>query len=897
MELSGDDTVAGEAAAATVPLPLGAPYRVAVQKTVIPEAPVGALERAGLSDRFDPVQRRLTVLMGPGGFGKTTLLAGFCRRARARGDRVVWFSADEQDDGARVVAHLAHAADQRWDVEQFGIGPLGKAEIHHLDGLLAAMRAEERPWVVAVDELERMPDNGARIIDHLIWRGPPNLHLALACREMPRSIDVATPVAEGRGIVLGPEELRFTLAEIGSFFGGKLPRERLRALWDASQGWPIAVCLQRNLPQADRTRLSDLSMNWVAARLLRGVAAADRRFVLEAACFEWADAQLLDEVLGVGSTERLRRLPILRGLVQGIEEGASFRLHPVIRRHADNELRALGVEHDIHRRMAVALAGRGHTVEAMRHALRAEDEALAGEICEAAGAVRLMLTGGLSGLRDALALLPRAVVDGSPRLELARLATRGLTGPAATSTTYTRLLPPAADGRETAGADELRQDMLVVGGLLLMCGCHPIAGRDTQTAFDATTPAVARADLDPAVAGGLWYGRSVYHYQTGVFDEALAEARRVREFAAACPSAAVAARILEGAILIARGDAEEAETVLVQAQGIARREFAGHESPEHFGNVFAAELALERRRFSAARRRVPSLEQLSRVGAWLDAYAAAIEVQLELALAADTPTRAMRILEQSETFARSRRLQTLVRWLFATRVTVLIRSGRVAEGSALWGATELPAADGRVRGERRTWRELEALLGAGVRLRMARGEHGAALALGRAFAADARDRGWARSESLATALCVRAAWLAGDTAAACAAVVENLRLYRRTGFSRALTEDSEVAAAVLRQLTTDDAQVNAAREDVLKLLAESGRAVEHALSKRETEILVRLERMRDKEIARELGITDNGVRYHTKKIFRKLGVSNRREAAQRARTESLGAPAPSDGPC
>ena len=896
MEVSGDDTVAGEAAGATVPLPLEAPYRVAVQKTVIPEAPVGALERAGLSDRFDPVRRRLTVLMGPGGFGKTTLLAGFCRRARARGDRVVWFSADEQDDGARVVAHLAYAADQRWDIEQFGIGPSRKAEIYHLDGLLAAMRAAECRWVVAVDELERMPDNGARIVDYLIWRGPPNLHLALACREMPRSIDVATPVAEGRGIVLGPEELRFTLAEVGSFFGGKLPRERLRALWDVSDGWPIAVCLQRNLPQADRTRLSDLSMNWVAARLLRGVAAADRRFVLEAACFDWADAQLLDEVLGIGSTERLRQLPILRGLVQGIDDGAHFRLHPVIRRHADSELRALGVEHDIHRRMAVALAGRGYTVEAMRHALLAEDEALAGEICEAAGAVRLMLTSGTGGLREALALLPRAVIDGSPRLELARLAAWGIAGPAATSTTYARLLPPAADASDAAGAgdhdDELRQDMLVVGGLLLMSGCDPVDGREVRSAVDATTLVLARADLDPVVAGGIWYGRSLYHYQTGEFDEALAEARRVREFAAACPSAAVAARILEGAILIARGDADAAETTLVQAQGIARRDFAGHESPEHFGNVFAAELALERQRWSAARRRVPSLEQLSSVGGWLDAYAAGIDVQLELALAADTPAPAMRVLERAETFGRSRRLQTLVRWLFATRVTVLIRSGRVAEGSALWGATELPAADGRVRGERRTWREVEAFLGAGVRLRMARGEYGAALALGRAFAADARDRGWARSESLATALCVRAAWLAGDTAAACAAAVENLRLYRRTGYSRALTEDSEVAAAVLRQLNTDDAQVNAAKEDVLKLLAESGRAVEQALSKREMEILVRLERMRDKEIARELGITDNGVRYHTKKIFRKLGVSNRREAAQRARTESLGAPAP-----
>ena len=97
-----------------------APFRVSPEKVVIPDAPVGALERAELTSRFNPEDRRLTVFVGPGGFGKTTLLANCCRRAVARGARVVWLSVDEQDDAERVVAHLAYAVGLPWTAAESG---------------------------------------------------------------------------------------------------------------------------------------------------------------------------------------------------------------------------------------------------------------------------------------------------------------------------------------------------------------------------------------------------------------------------------------------------------------------------------------------------------------------------------------------------------------------------------------------------------------------------------------------------------------------------------------------------------------------------------------------------------------------------------------------------------
>ncbi len=866
------------------------PAGVLPERTVVPDAPAGAIRRTDLLDRFDPMERRLTVLVGPAGFGKTTLLADFCRLAEERGVKSLWLSLDESDDGHAVLAHLAYAAGLDWAAEEPMDRRSRRTVSFYLDHLSAALRSDGGRWLLAADELERVSDSAASVLDYLIWRGPANLHIAFAGRELPRSIDAATPVAAGRGVVVGPEELRFTRADLGRYLEGGASRERLNEQWAESRGWPIAACLQRNVIETGSEAMSDLSLNWVATRLMRGIPEEHRRFLLEAACFERADAQLFDEVLGAGATERLRRLGALRGLVQGIDGGKTFGLHPLVRQHAENEMRLRGEGGDVRRRIARALAARGRTLEAMRQAAEAGDDVLAADILERAGAVRLVLTDGIRALQAATALLRKEAAERSPRLVLARYAASATETPGDELPLYESLL--ARDEGETdvrAGEDELRIDALIVCGVHLIASCAPIGSDEVRLVMRQTEGILAAGEPDPVVVGGISHGHAVYRYESGDLAGALAAVRRVREVGRSCPAIALEARILEGAILFEQGVSEESERVLAQAQADARRAFS--DNLDLIGAAFVAQAALETNRIEAAERYAPSLPQLAGMGAWLGVYVAALDVRIELALRQEPPARALHIVERALDFARADRLQGLARWLSAVRVSTLVRVGRADEAERL-AASAFPKVADLYRGDGTLgWREIEAVSSARVRVLLARGEWAAALTLGRSFAAWAEKRGIVRSQALAAALAMHAAWRGGDGAAA-ELLVESIGLCQRTGYVRALAEQAEAASAVARSLESEDPDLCAATEAVLGMLRRPGGGGDGVdFSPRELAVLARLDSA-DSEIARALELTQSGVRYHVKKILRKLGVSNRREAMREARRLGVAPPPP-----
>ena len=284
--------------------------------------------------------------------------------------------------------------------------------------------------MIAFDELERVRNPASvSLLEFLLQRGPPNLHLAIACRQIPDGLNVAGAVLDGRAELVGTEELRFSKAEVARFFDLELSRSDLAAEMDRTAGWPFALRVSHNRMEGGAGRstgvVQEFVKNWVESRLFADLGWGDREFLLDIGLFDWMDAALLDEVLErTDSRRRLQSMRVLVGLLEPVSGGAteSWRLHPLVREHCAGRLFRENPQRfrAIHRRIAEVLGRRGDTVPAMRHAVEAGEPVLAGELLERAGGVRLWIRQGIVQLQAADRWLSEDVISMRPRLALVR---------------------------------------------------------------------------------------------------------------------------------------------------------------------------------------------------------------------------------------------------------------------------------------------------------------------------------------------------------------------------------------------------------------------------------------------------------------------------------------------
>ena len=282
------------------------PSWLLMAKVMAPAPPAGYVRRASLLHRVDTVlDRRLTVLQAPGGFGKTTVLADVSHRKKKQGVIAAWLSLD-RDDTADVFGHylaraFEHAGlnlstiddDDAWSSSPFKqqLGMLARAIELHAD-----------PCLLVLDEVELLPSGTVESIDLLLKRSPRNLHVAMAFRSNP-GLDLAEHFLDGSAIVLKARQFRFSRPEIARFFDRALSRRELATVEERTAGWPVALMVDRNMravgaepPDVDAAGFSE---NYVGVRLLRGLSKQDRESLFDLAVFDWIDAELGGRSAGI----------------------------------------------------------------------------------------------------------------------------------------------------------------------------------------------------------------------------------------------------------------------------------------------------------------------------------------------------------------------------------------------------------------------------------------------------------------------------------------------------------------------------------------------------------------------------------------------------------------------
>ena len=188
-----------------------------------------------------------------------------------------------------------------------------------------------------------------------------------------------------------------------------------------------------------------------------------------------------------------------------------------------------------------------------------------------------------------------------------------------------------------------------------------------------------------------------------------------------------------------------------------------------------------------------------------------------------------------------------------------------------------------------TWREMEALSSARLRLAIGCGRFEEARSLAGGLRTVAAARGLKRTLMRALALSAVLERRAGDTAAAAAHVEDYLRAYADSPYTGPLVRERADCAELLaaRLETAPLLRAGDAARSLLAAMEGADNPRQRVLSEREQQVLQRLGGRRDKQIAAELGLSTHGVRFHLRNLFAKLGARNRAETLRRAREMGL----------
>ena len=875
------------------------------QKITVPDRVAGYVHRDELESRAMPTRRRLTVLKAAGGFGKTTLLAECCRRLRQDGVATAWVSLDEQDEPAVLDTYIAVACQNAGldllDVsvpEGTSVGPENRVGV-----VLREIQALGKPFVIAFDELERLRNPASvSLLEFLLQRGPPNLHLAIACRQIPDGLNVAGALLDGWAELVGTEELRFSKSEVATFFDLNLSRSDLAAEMDRTAGWPFALRISHNRMEggADGSPgvVQDYVKNWVESRLFAGLGWDDRDFLLDIGLFDWMDAALLDEALErTDSGRRLQSMRVLVGLLAPVSGGAaeSWRLHPLVREHCAERLFRENPQRfrAIHLRIAEALGRRGDTVPAMRHAVEAGETVLAGEILEQAGGVRLWIRQGIVQLQAADRWLSEDVISTRPRLALVRCVVLLMAGQLDEGRKLFREVAATRPARDNADRDadfEYAVDDGIVRGVMALYGGVPIGSDWFRTLSSDYARFTASQRLDPLTHGFMEYGLCVIHQLKAEFGPALKRLAGARQLLEQSQYMMMYGQLLRGQVAMAQGHVGDAESHYRTAQRIARKGFLLDPVSAPLAEVMLRELALECNRVSsaAALRDVPGA--LMKYGVPYSTFATASGLAIELRLRGRRIDQALTVADGLLEFVRDAGLTSLARYLAALRVSVLVIAGRVGDAGRAWRLEGLPEdSKGCVDLTGQGWREMEAVSSARLRCLTASERFAEGRVLARELRAVAVERRLRRTLMRALALSVVLEQRAGEPETAVGHLEEFLSLFAESPYAWPLVQERAVSTAVVTRFL--DLNPGSPYRETARSLLAAMRGVDHrrrlVLSERERNVLRRLEGQRDKQIAAALGLTVSGVRYHLRKLFTKLNVRTRVEAVRRARELGL----------
>jgi LuxR family maltose regulon positive regulatory protein len=881
------------------------------------------VDRPRLTERLNLVrQSALTLVSAPAGFGKSTLITEWVARDAAQGHTAAWLSLDTRDDDpvsfwSYVVAAL--------EVAVPGVGSRARPLLESAQSmevvvgtLLNDLNAISDDVVLVLDdfhvvEATEVQEAMAFFVDHL----PPQLHVVIASRADP-TLPLARMRARGDLVEIRAADLRFTPEEAAAYLkdvmGLALTPEHVTVLGARTEGWIAALQLAALSLQGRDDAAAFIAefagddrfiVDYLVGEVLQRQPSEVRSFLLRTSILDRFTGSLCDALTGGGGgAAMLDRLDRGNLFVVSLDDHRHwYRYHhlfgDMLRARLLDEQPALVPE--LHRRASDWYEQHDDRPQAIRHAIAGKDFAHAASLIElAAPAMRQARQDG--AFRSWLEELPDEVFAARPVLALGFVGALMATGELAGVEPLLQGAERWADLIDAEGApNALAAGMVVVDDAgfrrlrmsigMFRAGQARLLGDLEATMRHARGVLDLGGEEDLLERGGAASLLGLAHWANGDLDAAY---RWYEEGMASLERAGHEADLIAGAVTLANirmAQGRLGAAMSIYERGLRRATGTStvlRGAPDM--HVGIAELLHERDDLDGALRHLAAAVELGEgAGFPQNPYRRRVVMALVRQAQGDLPA-AVDLLDEAEPLYDTD-FSPESRPVSAVRARVHLAQGRPADARRWAQDRRLAAED-----ELSYVREYEhitlarILVAHGVGHDADESPREAARLLERLLAAaEEGERAGSVIEILALRSLLQHA--GGDAAGALASLARSLVLAEPEGYARVFLEEGPPMTALLRTLAHRDRASYAHRLLASGDPVAGGRGLQRGLveplSERELDVLRLLRSDLDgPEIARELTVSLNTMRTHTKSIYTKLGVNSRRAAVRRA--EELG---------
>jgi LuxR family transcriptional regulator, maltose regulon positive regulatory protein len=476
--------------------------------------PYPRIDRPRLHALLDAAEEAPVILVrAPAGYGKTALLESWSAD-RLGSAELVWETLSRRDDEprrfwSRLIAGLRRTTDERT------AGRLGRIRLNSegLTGELSpalakALLGVSDPMVIVLDDFEHIRDTRVfEQLDTLVQLLTNRIQLVLSSRIEP-GLHLNRMIVEGRAARVGVEDLAFTrieAREVLELHGAHLNDDHLDLVMRRTEGWAaglrlLGIAIDRHpAPQDFIEEFSgeDRSVaDYLSEEILTSLDDEMRRFVLETCVVDELTGPVAAALSGrVDAEQLLDRLSRANALIKDVDNnGRTFRFHPLFADFLRSELHRSDpkLAHEQHRR-AAALSGEAGTFEGvLAQAIAASDANLVEEYLSV-GSILDLLGANELVIDSRFWRLPHSKPDGDPLLILMEAARSLAVGDIDGSTTRLTEAAQLLEGQDPSDSYRARV-------VLTICeAVHAAFSGDVErvlAAMDALERQAARATDD-----------------------------------------------------------------------------------------------------------------------------------------------------------------------------------------------------------------------------------------------------------------------------------------------------------------------------------------------------------------------------------------------------------------